>query len=100
MRSTSKLGFAALAALQTCTFLPAAVAQTAAVPETLPVEDVSRRTLPGCDCPEETKAPVTILVSIDGFRPDYLDRGVTPVLSRLAAEGARAEMRPSFPTKT
>lgn len=44
--------------------------------------------------------PVTILIGIDGFRPDYLDRGVTPVLSGMAAEGARAAMRPSFPTKT
>jgi predicted AlkP superfamily pyrophosphatase or phosphodiesterase len=48
----------------------------------------------------EQRAPVTILVSIDGFRPDYLDRGVTPTLSRLAAEGVRASMRPSFPSKT
>ena len=48
----------------------------------------------------EARAPVTILVSIDGFRPDYLDRGVTPVLSRLAAEGVSAAMRPSFPSKT
>src|SRR5687768_11572432 len=44
--------------------------------------------------------PLTLLISIDGFRPDYLDRGVTPVLSGLAAEGARAAMRPSFPSKT
>lgn len=43
---------------------------------------------------------VTILVSIDGFHPRYLDRGVTPALSRLAAEGASGEMRPSFPSKT
>ena len=43
---------------------------------------------------------LTVLVSIDGFRADYLDRGVTPVLSRLAADGARAAMRPSFPSKT
>ncbi|HEX8387650.1 MAG TPA: ectonucleotide pyrophosphatase/phosphodiesterase [Sphingomonas sp.] len=48
----------------------------------------------------ETRAPVTILVSIDGFRPDYLERGVTPELSRLAAEGASGPMRPSFPSKT
>lgn len=48
----------------------------------------------------ETRAPVTILIGIDGFRPDYLDRGVTPVLSKLAADGARGTMRPSFPTKT
>jgi len=44
--------------------------------------------------------PVTILISIDAFRADYLDRGVTPNLSALAAGGARAAMRPSFPSKT
>lgn len=44
--------------------------------------------------------PLTILVSIDGFRADYLDRGLTPVMSSLAADGARAAMRPSFPSKT
>lgn len=45
---------------------------------------------------------VVILIGIDGFRADYLDRGLTPTLSRLAAEGAVAEggMRPSFPTVT
>ena len=48
----------------------------------------------------EMRAPVTILVSIDGFRPDYLARGVTPNLARLAAAGASAAMRPSFPSKT
>jgi len=48
----------------------------------------------------ERRQPVTLLVSIDGFRPDYLDRGITPLLSRLAAEGVRGEMRPSFPSKT
>ncbi|GAM99221.1 alkaline phosphodiesterase I [alpha proteobacterium U9-1i] len=48
---------------------------------------------------EASPAPL-ILVSIDGFRADYLNRGVTPTLSRLAAEGARASMRPSFPSKT
>ena len=52
------------------------------------------------DTVAEARAPVTILVSIDGFRPDYLDRGVTPQLSRLAAGGVSAAMRPSFPSKT
>jgi predicted AlkP superfamily pyrophosphatase or phosphodiesterase len=46
------------------------------------------------------RTPVTILVSIDGFRPDYLDRGVTPVLNKLGATGVRAVMHPSFPSKT
>lgn len=42
-----------------------------------------------------------ILVSIDGFHPDYLERGVTPALSRLAAEGTRARwLEPAFPTLT
>lgn len=44
--------------------------------------------------------PVVILISFDGFRPDYLDRGVTPNLSRLAERGVRGAMRPSFPSKT
>lgn len=43
-----------------------------------------------------------ILIGIDGFRADYLQRGVTPTLSRLAEEGATAPdgMRPSFPSVT
>ena len=58
--------------------------------------------LAGCvtDGPEPRARPLVILVSIDGFHPDYLERGVTPVLSKLAAEGARGAMRPSFPSKT
>lgn len=45
-------------------------------------------------------APVTILISIDGFRPDYLERGQTPTLSHLAAEGVSAAIRPAFPSIT
>lgn len=79
MRWTSKLAAAALAVLlQACATTPAPAPVPAA----------------------ETKVPVTILVSIDGFRADYLDRGVTPNLSRLAAEGVSAPMHPSFPSKT
>ena len=47
-----------------------------------------------------SKAPLTILISLDGFRADYLDRGNTPTLSALAADGARGAMRPSFPSLT
>jgi predicted AlkP superfamily pyrophosphatase or phosphodiesterase len=50
--------------------------------------------------PAEQRAPVTILISIDGFRPDYLDRGITPNLSALAAAGVSGPMIPSFPSKT
>jgi predicted AlkP superfamily pyrophosphatase or phosphodiesterase len=47
------------------------------------------------------KAPhLTVLVSIDGFRADYLDRGDTPTLKALADDGARGAMRPSFPSLT
>lgn len=65
------------------------------------------RALPPADAPAppaqaaaELRQPVTILVSIDGFRPDYLRRGVTPHLDALAREGVSAPMQPSFPTKT
>lgn len=44
--------------------------------------------------------PVTILISIDGFRPDYLRQGNTPTLDALASRGVLAAMRPSFPTLT
>lgn len=42
-----------------------------------------------------------IVISIDGFRADYLDRGLTPTLARLAKHGVRATgMRPVFPSVT
>ena len=44
---------------------------------------------------------IVILVSIDGWRWDYLERFAPPTLSRLAAEGVRAEgLIPQFPSKT
>ncbi len=50
---------------------------------------------------EAKTEPTVILVSIDGFRPDYLDRGYTPTLKKLADEGTRAQwMTPSYPTLT
>ena len=59
------LALAGLAALQACM--------------TPPVQ------APSTHAAVERRAPVTLLVSIDGFRPDYLDRGDTPVLSRSPA---------------
>lgn len=45
--------------------------------------------------------PTVILISLDGFRYDYLDKYKPPVLNNLAKEGVRAKwMIPSFPTKT
>jgi predicted AlkP superfamily pyrophosphatase or phosphodiesterase len=44
--------------------------------------------------------PLVILVSIDGFRADYLNGGAAPTLAGLAAGGASGPMRPSFPSVT
>ncbi|HWI20746.1 MAG TPA: ectonucleotide pyrophosphatase/phosphodiesterase [Vicinamibacterales bacterium] len=44
---------------------------------------------------------IVILISIDGFRWDYLDRYAPPNLLKLAAEGVRADgLIPQFPSKT
>jgi len=45
--------------------------------------------------------PSLVLVSLDGFRWDYLDHTATPALDRIAATGVRAEsLIPPFPAKT
>src|SRR5947208_2986804 len=45
--------------------------------------------------------PTVILVSLDGFRNDYLEKYDPPNLNLLAREGVRARwMTPSFPSKT
>ena len=45
--------------------------------------------------------PTVILISMDGFRYDYLDKYNPPTLNALAKDGVRAKwMIPSFPTKT
>ena len=49
---------------------------------------------------QDGEPPVTILISIDGMRPDYLERGLTPNLAAFRQRGVAAAMRPSFPSKT
>lgn len=45
--------------------------------------------------------PTVVLVSLDGFRSDYLETYKPPNLLRLAKKGVRAKwLIPSFPTKT
>lgn len=45
--------------------------------------------------------PTVILISLDGFRYDYLDKYQPKTLNQLAKNGVRAKwMIPSFPTKT
>lgn len=68
------------------------------------VGGVGCRTLPPAptaqQVPSAQVAPV-ILVSMDGFRRDYLERYAPPVLNQLAREGATAQaMRPAFPSLT
>lgn len=45
--------------------------------------------------------PPVLLVSLDGFRPDYLELGITPNLARITAAGVQAEwMTPAYPSLT
>lgn len=45
--------------------------------------------------------PTVILLSLDGFRYDYIDKYHPPTIEMLAKSGVRAKwMIPSFPTKT
>ncbi|KAK8213322.1 hypothetical protein M8818_002621 [Zalaria obscura] len=46
-------------------------------------------------------APTTILVSLDGFRADFLHRNITPNLNALVSAGVSPQyMLPSFPSVT
>lgn len=51
--------------------------------------------------PAPTPAPL-LLISIDGYRSDYLSRGLSPTLQSLANGGVHAAdgMQPSFPSLT
>ncbi|KAK4659892.1 hypothetical protein QC762_114330 [Podospora pseudocomata] len=46
-------------------------------------------------------APTTIIISLDGFRADFVDRGLTPRLNAFVKEGVSPRyMLPSFPSVT
>ncbi|HYM00074.1 MAG TPA: ectonucleotide pyrophosphatase/phosphodiesterase [Blastocatellia bacterium] len=52
-------------------------------------------------CRSATAKRTLILVSLDGFRWDYLNRGVTPNMGALASTGVKAQsMIPVFPSET
>ncbi len=54
-----------------------------------------------CVSSDKQKPNTTILISLDGFRYDYLDRGVTPTLAKIAKDGVRAAyLQPVFPSST
>ncbi|QXD16548.1 ectonucleotide pyrophosphatase/phosphodiesterase [Rhodocaloribacter litoris] len=57
--------------------------------------------LTGCRA-ERPQPPALLLISLDGFRYDYLERYDAPTLRRLAREGVHAAdgMQVAFPTKT
>jgi predicted AlkP superfamily pyrophosphatase or phosphodiesterase len=55
----------------------------------------------GCTPTSTNDRPIVILVSIDGFRWDYLEKYRPPTLLKLAADGIRAEgLISQFPSKT
>ena len=55
----------------------------------------------GSQRPLPPERAILILVSIDGFRADYLERFKPPTLMKLAAEGVLADgLIPQFPSKT
>ena len=55
----------------------------------------------GVNRPEHLAKPYVVLVSLDGFKPEYLDRFHLPNLGRVMARGVRARaMVPVFPTLT
>ncbi|XP_042897512.1 ectonucleotide pyrophosphatase/phosphodiesterase family member 3 isoform X2 [Parasteatoda tepidariorum] len=53
-------------------------------------------------CPSSFQGtPPLLLISLDGFRPDYLKRGISPTLNKIAQCGSSADfMYPVFPSKT
>jgi predicted AlkP superfamily pyrophosphatase or phosphodiesterase len=59
------------------------------------------RPSPSSPAPRGAGPASVLLVSLDAFRADYLERGLTPNLSRMVREGVRAEwMTPSYPSLT
>ncbi|CAK5084221.1 unnamed protein product [Meloidogyne enterolobii] len=56
-----------------------------------------------CDhkCNANFSVPPLLIISMDGFRADYLKRGITHSVSRILECGSSAQyMLPSFPSKT
>ncbi|MCX7797840.1 MAG: ectonucleotide pyrophosphatase/phosphodiesterase [Melioribacter sp.] len=48
-----------------------------------------------------SQKPYVLLISFDGFRWDYLNRGITPNLNKICEEGVHAlSLKPTFPSRT
>jgi predicted AlkP superfamily pyrophosphatase or phosphodiesterase len=55
----------------------------------------------GTNHPEQREKPYVVLISLDGFKPEYLDRFDLPHMRRIANSGARAAaLIPVFPSLT
>lgn len=72
---------------------------------TLGVGCASHPTSPSTPAAQQANASVSkvplLLISIDGYRYDYIDRGLSPTLQALAATGVHADsMQPAFPSLT
>lgn len=67
-----------------------------------PIAKPKERTYPDrVNAAEQTQKPVVIMISIDGFRNDYLETYQPPTLQKWAQSGVRAlGLVPSFPTLT
>ena len=58
-------------------------------------------TSPASVTPTTSHSAPLLLISIDAYRYDYLERGLSPTLTMLADNGVRAaSMQPSFPSLT
>jgi hypothetical protein len=76
-----------------------ACAGTHAVPAAAPISPL--RASGGVNRPEHLDKPYVVLISLDGFRPAYLQRDDVPNLRRLLQRGTRATaLRPVFPSWT
>ncbi|PID93447.1 MAG: alkaline phosphatase family protein [Bacteroidetes bacterium] len=56
-----------------------------------------------CNTAQEAKkeTPYVVMLSMDGFRWDYVDRVPTPNLDKVAQRGVKAQsLKPAFPSKT
>ena len=59
------------------------------------------RKLNPSNCPKDYEEHPVILISMDGFRADYLDRGYTTTLRKLSERGVSTPfMKSSYPTLT
>ncbi|XP_069938908.1 venom phosphodiesterase-like isoform X2 [Cherax quadricarinatus] len=66
-----------------------------AAPPTLPDD------LDPSSCPPTYQQHPLVLISLDGFRAEYLRRGITPTIQHLADKGTRTPyMKPCYPTST